>query len=377
LEKKDKKILITGGHLTPAFITAATLQQNGFMNIVWVGVKHTQMRDTSTSPEFQLVSELNIPFYNLITGKFWRRWNRITILNALKDLLLIPVGFIGALGIILREQPDLIMSFGGYVALPVVIIAKILRKKVITHEQVLNPGIANKIISKFSDKILLSWEQTEKHFKNKSTFLSGNPSLAEFRKKRNNIIDFENDLPIITILGGNQGAHVINTAIFAILENLLKQVNIIHQTGRSEVTKDKYKASEIKSNLSDKLASRYMFKPFMTENYFEILEKSDLIISRGGANTMTDLILKAKKSIIIPIPWSSSDEQLQNAKFLEELGLSSIIEYENEINPELLNSEIKRRLKDTHDYDKNRVRKLQSLIRYSPSKIFKQILELL
>lgn len=374
-EKKNKKILITGGHLTPAWITAKELQKKGVTNLVWVGIKHTQSGDISISPEYQLVSELNIPFVHFNAGKLWRKWNRYTFCEALKDLLLIPLGFLNAFIIVFKQKPDIIISFGGYVALPIVVAAKLLAKKIITHEQVLKPGLANRIIAIFANKILISWEQTKKYFSQTKTVLTGNPSWILAHKNSNFKIEFNNKLPIISFIGGNQGASVINTAIFAILEDLLKITNVIHQTGRSEVTKDKYKAVEIKINLPSTLATRYVHKPYIvSEEIYETYDKADLIIARGGANTMTDIIAKTKKCIIIPIPWSANNEQLANAKFLEKLNLGTIITYEREINPELLLKEIKKRIKEKRKENISKeIRKLQTLIRYAPNKIIKEV----
>lgn len=373
---KEDKILITGGHLTPALLSCAEMISNGFSNITWVGVKHTQRGDTSTTPEYQLVSELKVPFIQFNTGKLWRKWNKFTYKQALIDLLLIPYGFINAFKIILNEQPKLIFSFGGYMAVPFVLAGKLLGKKVITHEQVLSPGLASKIISRFADRILVSWEENLIQFDPEKSVLTGNPSILNYNKTEEKI-NFNNDLPIVTIIGGNQGSHIVNTAVFAGLEEILKFTNLIHQTGRSEVTKDKYRASDEKTKLEESLSERYFYTPYISEELNEVFEKSDLIVARGGANTMTDIILKGKKCIIIPIPWSSGDEQKINAVYLEKLGLASIIEYENEINPELLTNEIRRRLFEENPIDKEKLKKLQNQIRYATPKILKEVEQIL
>lgn len=359
--------------MTPAYITASELQKKGYKNITWVGRKYTQRGDTATSPEYQMVSELKLPFIHFVTGKLWRKWNKITYINALQDLILIPYGLISAALIILRNKPELVISFGGYVALPLVFWGKIFRAKVITHEQVLVPGLANKLIAKFADKILISWEESAKYFPKDKIILTGNPSWTLYLKSRDKEeIDFKENLPIVSIIGGNQGSKVVNTAVFAILDELLSFANVIHQTGRSEITGDKYRASEYKSTLKDNLAKRYVYKTYIVDNIYEVFDKSELIIARGGANTMTDIIAKAKKCIIIPIPWSSGQEQLKNAQYLEKLGLGSIVQYKDEINPEQLLNHIKANLEK--DISKNEdIKKVQTLIRYAPSKIIKEI----
>lgn len=373
MDHTKKKIIITGGHLTPAWITAKELLKNGYSNLLWVGTKYTQKGDTSTSPEFQLVNELDIAFFHFKTGKLWRKWNKFTYKNAILDILLIPYGFGTALIKIIKEKPAMILSFGGYVSLPFVIFGKLLGKKIITHEQVLSPGLSSKIVAKFADKILISWPETEKFFNKSKTELTGNPSWVMSQNRKTDTINFNTKLPIVTIIGGNQGAKVVNASVFAALPDLLQVANVIHQTGRSEVTGDKYKASEIKSELPENLKERYVFFPYISDNIYEIMEKSDLIVTRGGANAMTDIIAKSKKSIVIPIPWSSGEEQLKNAKYMEELGLAAIIQYEKDINPEQLLNLIKQELKREIPKTDERLKRLKNLIRYAPTKIFSQI----
>jgi UDP-N-acetylglucosamine--N-acetylmuramyl-(pentapeptide) pyrophosphoryl-undecaprenol N-acetylglucosamine transferase len=229
----------------------------------------------------------------------------------------------------------------------------------------------------FSDKIMLSWQISEKYFPRHKTVLTGNPSWVDYNKDEKEEIKFNNDLPIITFIGGNQGAHIVNTALFSVLPEVLKIANVIHQTGRSEITGDKYTASEIKSTLTKTMSERYIFQPYIINNIYEVFNKSDLIVTRGGANTMTDIILKAKKSIVIPIPWSSGGEQLKNAEFLKSLGLSEIIQYENEINPEELLNKIKEMLKREDQANKPKIKKLQTRVRYSAQKIVKVVEEIL
>jgi UDP-N-acetylglucosamine--N-acetylmuramyl-(pentapeptide) pyrophosphoryl-undecaprenol N-acetylglucosamine transferase len=373
-KKKNTKILITGGHLTPAIITAKELLENGYSNIIWVGRKYTQAGDTATSPEYQLVDELKLQFIHFVSGKLWRKWNKYTYVNAIKDLLLIPFGFISSFIIIIKHKPQIIVTFGGYVGLPFAIAGKLTGKKIIVHEQGIRPGLANRIIAKLSNKVLISWKNSEKYFTNKNLVLTGNPSWVLYYKTTDTTKLFANEKPIISIFGGNQGAHVINTAIFALLEEILKFSNVIHQTGRSEVTKDKYKASEIKSQLDKKYSDNYLFYPYVTnEDNYKIYKNSDLMITRGGANTMTDLIAMNKKSIIIPIPFSAGNEQLINAQFMEKLGLSTIIQYKSELNPEELLKEIKSSLNKEFNPEKNEIKELQTLIRYSPVKIYHEI----
>lgn len=162
-----KRILITGGHLTPAIAVISELKKRGFTNFVWVGHKKNQKGNIELSAEFLTIKKLEIPFVNLKTGKLSRTWSFATFFNDMKNLCMISAGIIQSSYIIFKYRPSLILSFGGYLAVPVVLVGKILGTKVITHEQTLVTGLANRIISKFADKILISWETSSKFFNTK------------------------------------------------------------------------------------------------------------------------------------------------------------------------------------------------------------------
>ncbi|MBE0573771.1 glycosyltransferase, partial [Candidatus Dojkabacteria bacterium] len=235
MDKFNQKILVTGGHLTPAIAVVTELKKRGYSNFVWIGHKYNQASTKTPSAEFNTVTNSSIPFYNLKTGKLIRDWSFSTFIYGIKNLFWILLGFINSLRIILKERPRLILSFGGYLALPVVITGKLLGARIVTHEQTIVTGLANKIISKFANKVLISWESSFKYFNAAKTIFTGNPIRSEvFEVTNDNLVENLNpDLPTLLIYGGNQGAHEINKRIFDILEDLLNDFNIIHQTGSS------------------------------------------------------------------------------------------------------------------------------------------------
>lgn len=147
--KKTDKILITGGHLTCALAVLDGFLDSGFENIVWVGAKYSQTDANNLSAEYKIITtQKKIKFINLNAGKLWRMVTLKTFFKAVKNFLLIPIGFFTACRIIHKEKPRVIISFGGFLALPIVLAAKIEHKKVVTHEQTINVGLANKVIWK-------------------------------------------------------------------------------------------------------------------------------------------------------------------------------------------------------------------------------------
>lgn len=338
--------------MTPALAVISELRKRGHDNFVWVGHKHNQFGSNAESPEYRMVNELGIRFIDLPAGKLTRNW-RSEFKAGIINLLKIPYGFLKGFLIILKERPTLVMSFGGYIALPIVIAAKLIGKKVITHEQTAVTGLTNKVLPLFSDKMLISWPSSAKFYPKHKTILTGNPIRPEILQANSNSFAFENDLPVLFVTGGNQGSHKINQAIFANLEKLLEVCNIIHQTGNSSVTQDWEEARARKTSLPDTLESRYIPRDFIgTGEFGEVFARASLIVARSGANTTYEILALGKRTIFIPIPWVTHNEQFLNAKIAADTGLAVILP-EVELSPTSLFDRIHQGLylhAQGHDY---------------------------
>ncbi len=328
MNNKNQRILITGGHLTPAMAVLHELKKRGYNNIVWVGHKYNQAKNKQLSPEFITVTSNNITFIELKTGKLVRKWTKETFVYGIAQFIYIITGFLKSLFIILKYRPRIIISFGGYLALPVVFWGKLLGSKIVTHEQTIVTGLANKLISKFANKIFISWENSKHFFNPKKTILTGNPVRREiFISKSESLTKgFNKKLPTIYITGGNQGANEINKRVFAVLEKILEDCNVIHQTGNSSVTQDFEKSQELKAKLPYHLKERYVVKDFILENEIgEAMQNADLLLCRAGANTVSEILALGKLAILMPIPWVSFNEQQRNAEMVVNTGLGHIL----------------------------------------------------
>lgn len=354
-----KKILLIGGHLTPALALIPELKKNGF-EIFFVGRKFAMEQDNVPSKEFKQITKLKIPFYQISTGRLQRRLTPYT----LNSLLKIPLGFFRGLIILHTVKPNIVLSFGGYVALPVVIAAKIMKIKIVTHEQTVTIGLANKIISKLSDLILVSHEESLKYFPQNKTVLTGNP-LREEIFLNNKKLPFDN---FIYITGGNQGSHSINVAVEKNLNNLLNKYSIIHQTGSGVNFKDFKRLSRIKRD-------NYLVFPYIdSENIGSVLNKSCLIISRSGANTISEILALKKPAIFIPLPGSAGNEQYKNAQKLESLGVAKIVNQKNLERD--LEETIDNIIKKLHRINNN-FKKINDYDKKTPSNIVAEILKIL
>lgn len=312
--------------MTPAFAVISELRRRGYQRFFWVGHKFNQAGSKVTSPEFQTVKKMNIPFFDLKAGKLNRSWqdNRFgSIINLIK----IPWGFVQSLWILVRVRPHIIVSFGGYLALPIVIVGKLLGRRVVTHEQTVTTGLTNKILPYFADKVMLSWPSSLVHYPQNKAVITGNPLRPEIFTPDSHQFQFKNNLPVVYVTGGNQGSHKVNQAIFDQLHEILEICNVIHQTGNSSVTKDADQANQLKLSLPDHLRDRYIPKTFIFENEIgEVFAKADLVIARSGANTTYEILAMGKMAIFIPIPWVTHNEQYLNAKVASDVGMALILE---------------------------------------------------
>jgi UDP-N-acetylglucosamine--N-acetylmuramyl-(pentapeptide) pyrophosphoryl-undecaprenol N-acetylglucosamine transferase len=326
------KILITGSHLTPALAVIEELKKHKDIELLYVGRKTTREGDPSPSVESQIVPTLGIKYISLTTGRLQRSFTRYTIPSLLK----IPFGFIQSIFIILNEKPDVILSFGGYVAVPIIIVAWLLNIPIMIHEQTLVSGLANTISSWFASKIAVSFDK-KYEFPRHKVLITGNPLRKELLDSTTKVSDREvaeiirlskkDKKPLLLVTGGNQGSHIINQSVGEILEKLTDLFCIVQQTGDSKF-KD-FEALESQKKAL-KHTSRYVVKKWIDASDMAALFRSvDLVVSRAGANTLLELAYFGIPTLLIPIPYISRNEQNVNARFFAEKGLAHVLEQES------------------------------------------------
>jgi UDP-N-acetylglucosamine--N-acetylmuramyl-(pentapeptide) pyrophosphoryl-undecaprenol N-acetylglucosamine transferase len=337
------KILITGGHHSSALPVIAEIRsQKPKVRFVWVGHKHSLIGDKNVTLEYREITALEIPFHELKTPKFYKRANPLSIFQL--------IGAIGQAHTLLgKEKPDVILSFGGYLAVPVVIAAWLRHLPIATHEQTVVIGWANKVISKFATKILVSWKESLKYFPPHKTTYTGLPLRRAIFETRSQKFDPQNDLPTIYITGGKTGSHIINSTVSEALDRLLKKYNVIHQCGDYSVTKDN-KMLQDRYMQAGSVPGRYFLNKFIFEDDIgEVFSRADIVISRGGAHTIAELAALNKPAIVIPIPWVSHNEQQKNAEMLRDLGLAEILQ-EKDLSAESLLNLLEKMFEDLAKY---------------------------
>ena len=322
-----KTIVFTGGHHTSALSIAKLLKKEGFQ-IAWVGHKYAASNDKNLSGEYQEVTKAKIDFHPLKTGKFYKIKNPF-------EFIKIFLGLLQSFFILIKTKPALIISFGGYLSVPVVIAGWGLGIPSLTHEQTVVTGWATKAVSPFVKKILLTHPSSiNPRFKNKST-LVGLPLDKSFTAS----VKKKFSPPLLFITAGKQGSHVVNESIFPLIAELVKKYTIIHQTGSNSQFNDFNRAQRIKNNLP---AYRQRYQPvrFLFEPQFNrLLKSARVVLSRSGAHTSYKLALLKKPSILIPIPWVSHAEQQKNAQMTTKYAPTIILD-QNKLSKELILSSL-------------------------------------
>jgi len=314
------KIVLIGGHLSPALSVLQALPKD--TQVLFVGRKYALEGDKALSLEYKTITALNIPFEELNTGRLQRKLTKFT----LSSLIKLPFGMIKAFLILNKAKPDVVVGFGGYVSIPVIFCAAILKIPVVIHEQTMGAGLANKMVSKFAEKICISWDSSRIYFSQDKVVLTGNP-MRNFLISNSKFSIFGNNFPTIYITGGSSGSHFINVLIEGIIKDLLKKYNVIHQTGAAQEYHDFEHLEKLKNSFSKKICGNYILKKFIDPSQVgDLLSLSSLVISRSGINTVTELIYFEKPAILIPLPFAQNNEQLSNAKFLEKIGLGIVLQ---------------------------------------------------
>ena len=316
-----KNILLTGGHGATTGIAVIEAIKRKFteVNISWIGSRNAVSGSKVSSLEYKTYPLLGVKYYSITAGKLQTKFTRYTI----PLLLLIPVGFFQSLILMLKIKPQAVLSFGGYSSVPVVFWAWLFRIPIVLHEQTVVAGRASIATSFFARKIGLSRLSSLQYFPEEKSKVIGNPVSKNVLsvKPKTKI----GALKTILVMGGSRGSEFINEEIIKIVPNLINKYNIIHITGERDY--EIYKNKETKN---------YRVLDFVDPRYMDNLyNESDVIISRAGANTVSELLIIKRPVILIPLPRTFMHEQELNAKYAKDFGIAKVM-LESEVNPKTL-----------------------------------------
>ncbi|AQR97047.1 undecaprenyldiphospho-muramoylpentapeptide beta-N-acetylglucosaminyltransferase [Clostridium saccharoperbutylacetonicum] len=317
------KIIMTGGgtagHVTPNLALIPKLKEKGF-EIKYIG--------SFNGIEKEIIEKNNIPFFGISCGKLRRYFD----VKNFTDPFKIMKGVIQSIRIISKEQPDIIFSKGGFVAVPVVIAASMKKIPVVAHESDITPGLANKLSAPFCDKLCVTFRESLNYVKGDKGVLTGSPIREEILKgdkfKGKKLCGFTNDKETLLIMGGSLGSKLINDEIRKNLDKLLSEFNIIHICG--------------KGNIEEGLKDRNGYQQFeyVSDELPNLMAAADYIVSRAGANSIFEFLALKKPTLLIPLSKKASrGDQILNSKSFKKEGYSLMIE-EEEINEKVLYEKI-------------------------------------
>lgn len=330
----------TGGHFYPLISIGEALRASSQNIVLYYAGPDVYDADA--------LAAQNIHFVQIPAGKQRRYASLLNFFDIFKTLYGACIAVLKLLSI----YPDVIMSKGGYTSVPIILAAKFLRIPIVVHESDSLPGKANKLAARFAETVVVSYPETHELFDNSNVVHLGIPIrsalLAPQSEQPLQAFNIEANHPLILVLGGSQGAERVNELILDSLDELLPSFSIIHQTGKMNFEVCKSSADAL--ILDDTLRSRYHPIAFLEGSELnDAYHLASIIISRAGSNSIFEIALHGKPSILIPIPETISHDQRTNAYTYARSGATTVME-EGSITPSLLRAEIDRIMQNDDIY---------------------------
>ncbi|MCK9438842.1 MAG: glycosyltransferase [Patescibacteria group bacterium] len=325
---KNKKIILsgggTGGSVIPLIFIREELKNN--FDFLFVG--------TYRGVEKNIVLSEGMKYKAIFSGKLRRYFSVYNFI----DLFKIFIAFWQSLFLLIKERPGLIISAGGFVSVPLVFASWFLKIPVLIHQQDVVPGLANKLMAPFSKIVTVTFEKSLKSYGKKGRLI-GNiaADLGLLGITKNDIFKkyhLKDDLPLLLVLGGGTGSYFINNLLKLSLKELSLLTNIVHISGRSD------RGFEIEENVDNYLRFEFL----KHKDLIELMYISDLLVSRCGLATLTEISFLKKPSILIPMPDSHQEYNAWEFKNKE----AAIILEEKNLSPTLLVKEIKEVLSNNY-----------------------------
>ena len=330
----------TGGHINPGIAIANKIkEEEPESEIMFIGTKRGLEKDLVPRAGYTLKT---IESYGISRSLSIKNIKRLT-----KTILSINE----AKKIIKKFNPDIIVGTGGYICISVCLAAKKLKIPYVIHESNVMPGVATKMLAKKASKILLGFEDAKDKL-NKETKIAVTGTPTKIKKLELSDYEIDNrikslnlvpDKPIVLVFGGSQGAESINNSLTEIIKNKLnKNYQIIWATGPKQYEIVKNKLMDKQINIDNVKGAKILSYIYEMESVMNI---SDIIVSRSGAMTVTEIEKLGKAAIFIPFPYAAENHQEFNARVLEKNGAAKVI-LDKDLNSRKLNDEIKEVLKD-------------------------------
>ncbi|MEK7219252.1 MAG: UDP-N-acetylglucosamine--N-acetylmuramyl-(pentapeptide) pyrophosphoryl-undecaprenol N-acetylglucosamine transferase [Patescibacteria group bacterium] len=336
----------TGGHFYPIIAVAQKVNQIIDHEKI-LGSKLYYISDNPYDKEMLL--EQGLLYEEVSTGKMRTYFS----FKNFSDFFKIILGVINAIIKMFSIYPDVVFGKGGYASFPAIFAARILRIPVVIHESDSAPGRVNKWAGVFAKKVAVSFMETVEYFSPKKVAWIGQPIRTEIehpasKKEGLEYFKLETDVPVILVLGGSQGAELINNIVLDALPRLVNNYQIIHQTGMNNFKMVTDRANVVLGDDKNKL--RYFSTPFLNPLTMKMAAgAASIVISRAGS-MLFEIASWGVPSILIPITNTNMDHQKKNAFNYARAGACSVVEEMN-MTANILSSEIERITGDREIYD--------------------------
>ncbi len=331
----------TGGHFYPLIAVAQRVNQI-IDNEKILGTKLYYFSDGPYDRE--LLFENGLLYEEVRAGKIRTYFS----FKNFTDIFRMFFGVLNAIYKIFTIYPDVVFGKGGYASFPALCAARLLRIPVLIHESDSVPGRVNKWAGHFAKRIAVSYEEAADYFPVKKVAWTGHPILVEIENPapKNEALKYfklESNLPVVWILGGSQGADLINNTVLDALPRLVRNFQVIHQTGVANYKNVSGRAEVVLASSPEK--SRYQSFPFLNPLQMKMASgAASVVVSRAGS-TIFEIASWGLPSIIIPITSSNGDHQRKNAFSYAHSGACKVVEEMN-MTANILSSEIERIIDD-------------------------------
>lgn len=350
-----KTIVITGNHSTPAIELIRQLKKDSKTRWHIEYISHAQSQQSHLQKI--IIPQLKNRFHQLSGGKLDRHHPFKSILTQTTK----TTRAIHTARLLLKKiQPDIVMSFGGYISVPVTIAAFWQKIPIIVHEQTSTISLSTKLSSFFVKKIALSFPPPSdffaKIFKNKIT-VTGNLLRSQIYQKTTanykKLINKIKQTPLLYFALGRQGSVTINQNILPILPQLSKKFLVIHHIGQANFSSVKKQTVGIKN---------YFPTDYVGLNDIGwVLNNAHLVIGRSGANISQEIVRLKKSAILIPLAGSQQNEQLKNALWVKKHLPQTIIIDQKQLNPALLLKNIQKLSVNTNTNSNKSIKTTENL----------------
>jgi UDP-N-acetylglucosamine--N-acetylmuramyl-(pentapeptide) pyrophosphoryl-undecaprenol N-acetylglucosamine transferase len=343
----------TAGHISPTLATSDALKSlDKSVELLYIG--------QADSMEAKIVGAAGLRFAAIKAGKF-RRYHSASALSKVlnletlgpnvRDMGRMVAGLGGALRILRRFRPDVVFLKGGYVCLPVGLACRILRIPYVVHESDISPGLTNRILGRWAEKIAVAFPvRSYREFDQRKLVYTGSPVRAEINQISHDDairkLDLAGDLPVLFVTGGSSGSAQINDAIIKALPELLEFCQVVHLTGEREFERVKF---ELRHTQLDH-AEHYHPYGFLTGEMAAALVAADIVVARAGANTIAELATVGKATVLIP-NYEMAGHQVENARALSRAGAARVLDGSKLTTPRLV-GEIRRLAEDRGERDR-------------------------